>query len=43
MINLNMSLNRENFKLSSPQFSPELVDYLENQLDFFGDLKCGGI
>ena len=43
MIDLDMPLNRENFKLSSPQFSPELVDYLENQLDILdGAFTMGG-
>ena len=42
IIDLMMPLNRENFKLSSPDFSPELLDYLENQLDIFGDFTMRG-
>ena len=42
IIDLSMPLNRENFKLSSPQFSPELVDYLDNQLDVYGDFTMRG-
>ncbi|MDB4618806.1 VCBS domain-containing protein, partial [bacterium] len=42
MIELMMPLNRENFKLSSPQFSPELVDYLEEKFNFFGDFRMIG-
>ena len=43
MIDLSMPLNRENFKLSSPQFSPELVDYLENQLFISGYFTMRGM
>ncbi|MDA7522034.1 DUF5011 domain-containing protein, partial [Akkermansiaceae bacterium] len=42
MINLRMRLNRENFKLSSPQFSPELEAYLEEKFNIFGDLRMSG-
>ena len=42
IIDLMMPLNRENFKLSSPQFSLELEAYLENQLDIFGDFRMRG-
>ncbi|MDA7901062.1 DUF5011 domain-containing protein, partial [Akkermansiaceae bacterium] len=42
MIDLSMPLNRENFKLSSPQFSQELVDYLEEKFNFFGDFRMIG-
>ena len=39
---MGMPLNRENFNLSSPEFSQELVDYLENQLDVYGNFTMQG-